>query len=116
MTEIIGGGDPPLYTEWLGVDHPYRIRCVAGRDCTPAPHNARPRLRTHRKAGYRRVEYLVTSLPEGVAPGTENAIRTALALAGEEPVHGREYFDISCLPLITDVAAGWLAGQGMAGA
>ena len=71
----------------------------------------RDRLSTHRRAGYISVFHLVTSLPGTVALDTETAVKSALTLAGEEPVHGREYFDISCLPLIIDVASGWLAGQ-----
>ena len=73
--------------------------------------NPRPRLGEHRRYGYTSVVYLVTSLPVKMALDTENAIRSALALAGERPVRGREYFDISCLPLILDVAGGWLANN-----
>jgi hypothetical protein len=72
----------------------------------------RPRLRVHRKGGYTTVVTLVTGLSGTLAHDAENAICAALADAGERPVHGREYFDISCLPLILDVASGWLAGQG----
>jgi hypothetical protein len=68
----------------------------------------RPRLREHRRAGYGHVEYLAANLAETMALETENAVRSALALAGARPVRGREYFDISCLPLILDVAFGWL--------
>jgi len=70
--------------------------------------NPRDRLRHHRRYGYTSVAYLATDLPGTIAPDTENAILSALALAGERPIHGREYFDISCLPLILDVARGWL--------
>ena len=63
--------------------------------------------------------YLVTGLPEGVARDTENAIRSALTLAGEKSLHGKrslskEYFDVSCLALIMDVAEGWLTGPAVA--
>jgi hypothetical protein len=71
-----------------------------------------PRLGEHRRAGYTAVEYVVTSLPGTVALDTEKAVQSALADAGERPVQGKEYFDISCLPLILDVASGWLAGHG----
>ena len=47
-----------------------------------------------------------------MALDTENAVKAALALAGAKPIRGTEYFDISCLALILDVAEGWLAGQG----
>jgi hypothetical protein len=33
----------------------------------------------------------------------EDEVRHTLNLAGIYPVHGREYFDISALPLILDV-------------
>jgi hypothetical protein len=35
-------------------------------------------------------------------------MKTTLAMAGEKPVRGLEYFDISCLALILDVADSWL--------
>jgi len=73
---------------------------------------ARQRLGSHRRYGYTNIVYLVTSLTGTVARDTERAIRSALALADAVPVQGREYFDISCLPLILDVAHGWLVGQG----
>jgi hypothetical protein len=52
---------------------------------------------------------LVTDLPGTAARDTEDAIRSALAMAGERPVKGREYFGISCLALVLDVADSWLA-------
>ena len=67
-----------------------------------------PRLRNHRQYGYTTVVQLVTGLPGRVARDTEDAIRATLALAGERPVKGREYFDSSCLGLILDVAGSWL--------
>ena len=72
----------------------------------------RPRLNAHRRSGYSNAARLVTRLPGTVALDTETAVKSALTLAGAKPVHGREYFDVSCLPLINDVADGWLAGQG----
>ena len=51
---------------------------------------------------------LVTGLPGTVALDAENAVKSALAVAGEKPVRGREYFDASCLALILDVADSWL--------
>jgi hypothetical protein len=67
------------------------------------------RLGVHRRNGYTSVIRVVTGLPGTLAPETETAILSALRDAGERPVRGREYFDISCLPLILDVADGWLA-------
>ena len=69
----------------------------------------RPRLLTHAADGYTEVVRLVTSLPGTVALDTENAVKSALGLAGEKPLQGREYFDGSCLALILDVADSWLA-------
>jgi len=68
----------------------------------------RHRLYIHASEGYTDVERLVTGLPDMVALDAENAVKSALALAGEKPVRGREYFDISCLALILDVADSWL--------
>jgi hypothetical protein len=52
---------------------------------------------------------LLTDLPDGTAPDAERAVKVALAMAGEKPVRGTEYFDASCLGLILDVADSWLA-------
>jgi hypothetical protein len=71
----------------------------------------RRRLLDHAAQGYAEVLLLVTGLSGALAPDTENAIRATLALAGEKPVRGREYFDRSCLALILDVAGGWLAAS-----
>jgi hypothetical protein len=71
--------------------------------------DARPRLADHRVAGYRTVVRLLTDLPDGTAPDAERAVKVALAMAGEKPVRGTEYFDASCLGLILDVADSWLA-------
>jgi hypothetical protein len=71
--------------------------------------DGRKRLRFHQGDGFTTARMFVTGLPDGVAADTEKAVIAALALAGDKPVRGREYFDISCLPLIIDVASGWLA-------
>ena len=68
----------------------------------------RQRLRAHARQGYTEVVRLVTGLPGTVAPDTERAVKQALALAGERPVRGKEYFDLSCLALVLDVADSWL--------
>jgi len=67
-----------------------------------------PRLSAHRRGGYTSVVRLATGLTENTAIETERAIRSALALAGEQPVKGREYFDTSCLALILDIADNYL--------
>jgi hypothetical protein len=64
----------------------------------------RPRLSNHAQAGFVTVERLLTDLPGSIAPETEAAVISALALAREEPIRGREYFDISCLALVLDIA------------
>lgn len=69
----------------------------------------RPRLRAHARDGLTKVVRLTAALPDGVALSAERRVRAALALAGEKPVRGREYFDVSCLALILDVADSWLA-------
>ena len=66
------------------------------------------RLRSHAKDGLTAVVRIATALPESVALAAERAVRSALAQAREKPLRGREYFDISCLALILDVADAWL--------
>jgi single CXXC unit len=68
----------------------------------------RRRLSDHRVAGFTTVHLLVSELADGVPQVAERAVLAALALAGESPRRGREYFDRSCLALILDVAEGWL--------
>lgn len=50
----------------------------------------------------------MVGLPGTAAPDAERAVLAALAMAGEKPVKGREYFDRSCLALVLDVADSWL--------
>lgn len=69
----------------------------------------RPRLRIHATQGYAEVARLVTGLPGTVALDAERAVKQALAMAGERPLRGKEYFDISCLALVLDVADPWLS-------
>lgn len=68
-------------------------------------HDARRRLRTHRKAGFGTVIMAVAGL-EG-APELEQSVISALRLAGLPPVRGREYFGITALPVILDIADNW---------
>jgi single CXXC unit len=70
--------------------------------------NPRPRLATHARQGYKQVVRLVADLAPTVAAKAERAVLSALAMAGEQPIRGKEYFDISCLALILDVADSWL--------
>jgi hypothetical protein len=69
----------------------------------------RPRLRTHASQGFTQIIKLAAELPGSAARDTERAVKAALAMAGEKPVRGTEYFDVSCVALILDVADSWLA-------
>lgn len=71
--------------------------------------DGRHRLSRHAFAGYTEIVRLMAGLPGNAALDTEIAVKSALALAGEKPLRGREYFDTSCLALILDVADSWLA-------
>ena len=68
----------------------------------------RRRLSSHRDDGFTTVHLLRTGLADGAPQAAEKAVLAALAMAGEKPRRGREYFDASCLALILDVAAGWV--------
>jgi hypothetical protein len=68
----------------------------------------RPRLAQHRTDDYRTVERLLTDLPGAVAPDLERSVMAALQLAGEQPIRGREYYDISTLALVLDIVDGYL--------
>lgn len=68
----------------------------------------RRRLAAHARQGYTEVVRVAVGLPGAVAFDTERAVRQALALAGEKPIRGREYFGRACLGLIVDVADSWL--------
>ena len=70
--------------------------------------NPRPRLTDHARDGFTTVIRCRTALPEKVAEQAERAVLSALALAKEAPLKGKEYFDISCLALILDVADSYL--------
>ncbi len=77
--------------------------------------NGRHRLAVHAAKGFAEVVHLATGLSGTVALDTENAVKAALAVAGEKPIQGREYFDISCLGLILDVASSWLTPANLTG-
>jgi hypothetical protein len=66
--------------------------------------NARPRLAGHARDGYCTRVRLMTDLPLGAARGLEKTVLATLDLAGVEPVRGREYFHVSALPVILDIA------------
>jgi hypothetical protein len=106
---IRGGGACPICA---GLEH--TVFYVLEHDAQPlvkfgiSSQDGRTRLATHRWQGYTKPHLLVADLPPGVARTTENAVKSALALAGERPVRGCEYFDVSCLGLILDVASSWV--------
>jgi len=71
----------------------------------------RPRLATHRRSGYQEVVRLLTGLPGTEAPEVERAVQATLALAEVLPIKGREYFDISALAIVLDIADNWPLSQ-----
>ena len=68
----------------------------------------RYRLAQHARQGLLTQQRLAVDLPDTMALDIENTILAALADAGERPLRGKEYFDISCLALVLDVADGFL--------
>jgi hypothetical protein len=68
----------------------------------------RRRLYDHRADGFPTVHLLTDDLAGDVAAETEKAVLATLALVNAKPLRGREYFDVSYLALILDVATGWL--------
>lgn len=64
----------------------------------------RPRMGVHARSGYDTVVRIMVDLPLEIARPMEKAVMAALKLAGIEPVRGREYFPISALPVVLDVA------------
>lgn len=66
--------------------------------------DARPRLSTHRRAGYVDV---VRSFEVIDADRLERAVLATLRLAEFVPVKGREYYDLCALPAILDVVDNW---------
>jgi hypothetical protein len=74
---------------------------ITGRD-------GRLRLSDHRRDGFTEALHLLTGLPEGLAVHTEQKIKLALAMAGAEPVRGREYFSDEYLALIENEISNWV--------
>jgi hypothetical protein len=62
-----------------------------------------PRLGDHRTAGYRSVIRLLTDLPGDTARAIERHVLSTLKLAGERPIHGREYFGSHVLTTVLDI-------------
>ncbi len=69
--------------------------------------STRQRLAAHRRSGYETVVRAITAFTD--APKLESSILATLRLAGLAPVHGREYYDISALGVILDIADHWPA-------
>jgi formylmethanofuran dehydrogenase subunit E len=68
-------------------------------------HDARPRLLHHRRSGFGRIIMTITDLAD--AYELEQSIIATLGLAAIKPVRGREYYDLSALPVILDIADNW---------
>jgi hypothetical protein len=95
--------------EW---DAFYVVTSDAGVKFGVTSGRPRQRLRAHARQGYTEIVRLVTGLPGTVAPDAERAVKAALALAGEKPLRGKEYFGRSALALILDVADSWIGAAG----
>lgn len=63
----------------------------------------RPRLNVHASEGFRIAVRVLINLPDGMALGMERGVRSALLRAGHAPARGREYFDLSALPVVLDI-------------
>jgi hypothetical protein len=65
----------------------------------------RGRLADHRRAGYTEIMRVCCDLP--TAAVLERHVQTTLRDARIPPVQGREYYDLSALPVVLDVVDGW---------
>ncbi|MDX2649274.1 hypothetical protein PV341_38065 [Streptomyces sp. PA03-1a] len=72
--------------------------------------DGRSRLSRHAGAGYETVHRLLTGLPDGIAPRLERDVLATLRLAGERPLHGREYFPDRVRALVLDVVDNYPIG------
>lgn len=106
--DVIAGHGPCRFCKCKKWDVFYVVTGVSIVKFGITSGDPRPRLRVHAAQGYTEVVRLVTGLSATTAQDVENAVRSALAMAGERPVSGREHFDASCLALILDVADSWL--------
>lgn len=68
-------------------------------------HNPRQRLKEHRRHGYTRAIRIMTDVPD--AASLEHVVQSALLDAGFKPVWGREYYEISAMAVILDIADNW---------
>ena len=76
--------------------------------------DGRQRLGMHRRDGYTEIIRLLTDLPGTMASDIETAVIRRLKRAGAEPVRGREYHDISVLPIVLGVADTCIGTRGTA--
>ena len=86
-----------------------RFYVVANRDARTIKIGATAnrfwlRLADHRRNGYTEI---IRKLATPSARIIETAVLDALRVAEILPVQGKEYFDLSALPVILDVADGW---------
>lgn len=63
----------------------------------------RPRLTDHRTEGYVTIRRTLTNLPDLVALDIERAVLSALRMAKELPIRGREYFSAHVLGTVLDI-------------
>jgi hypothetical protein len=63
----------------------------------------RVRLNDHRRDGFVTVLRFLSNLPGDTAPDLERDVKSALHLAGETPVRGREYYQDHVTALVLDV-------------
>lgn len=77
----------------------------------------RGRLSVHRRHGYRTAVRVLADLPGTVAPNLERDVIATLRLAGEQPIHGREYYDIHVLATVLDIVDNYpgVPGRGALG-
>lgn len=95
----------------------YVVRSASALKFGITSGDPRRRLADHARDGYATVVRIRSGLPEMVAPDAERAVLSALSMARERPLRGKEYFDISCLALVLDVADSYLppSAQSFAG-
>lgn len=67
----------------------------------------RRRLRAHRRAGYSDAVRVIPGILDAAA--LERHVLATLRLAETLPVQGREYYDLSALPVILDIVDNWMA-------
>lgn len=95
---------------WLGQDVLYVLHDPVTRYVKfgITSRDGRTRLGNHRSDGFTEVILLETGLPEGLAAHVEQKIKLALAMAGANPVRGREYFSDEHVALVLNEIGNWI--------